>query len=253
MKLSVVVITKNEEALIGRCLESVSWADERIVVDSGSTDRTLEICRSLGAQVHVTPDWPGPGPQRNRAIDLSSGEWILALDADEWVPTALRDEIAALLRSTPDAVAYRIPRLSSYCGRYLRHGGWWPDCVSRLFRRGAARYGGGIVHDHLIVEGRLGTLREHLLHEAFTDLDEVLSKLNSYSSWGAQSLRDKGRSGGIATAVAHGVWTFVRTYLLHAGFLDGREGFLLAVSNAEGAYYKYVKLMLLARTDKAPR
>jgi glycosyltransferase involved in cell wall biosynthesis len=253
MKLSVVVITKNEEAVIGRCLESVSWADERIVVDSGSTDRTLEICRSLGAQVHVTPDWPGPGPQRNRAIDLSSGEWILALDADEWVPTALRDEIAALLRSTPDAVAYRIPRLSSYCGRYLRHGGWWPDCVSRLFRRGAARYGGGIVHDHLIVEGRLGTLREHLLHEAFTDLDEVLSKLNSYSSWGAQSLLEKGRSGGIATAVAHGVWTFVRTYLLHAGFLDGREGFLLAVSNAEGAYYKYVKLMLLARTDKAPR
>ena len=253
MKLSVVVITKNEEAVIGRCLESVSWADERIVVDSGSTDRTLEICRGLGAQVHVTPDWPGPGPQRNRAIDLSSGEWILALDADEWVPAALRDEIAALLRSTPDAVAYRIPRLSSYCGRYLRHGGWWPDRVSRLFRRGAARYGGGIVHDHLVVEGRLGRLREHLLHEAFTDLDEVLSKLNSYSSWGAQNLRDKGRSGGIATAVAHGVWTFVRTYLLHAGFLDGREGFMLAVSNAEGAYYKYVKLMLLARADKTPR
>jgi glycosyltransferase involved in cell wall biosynthesis len=253
MKLSVVVITKNEEAVIGRCLESVAWADERIVVDSGSTDRTLEICRSLGAQVHVTPDWPGPGPQRNRAIDLAGGEWILALDADEWVPAPLREEIAALMRSTPEAVAYRIPRLSSYCGRYLRHGGWWPDRVSRLFRRGAARYGGGIVHDHLIVEGRLGTLREHMMHEAFTDLDEVLSKLNSYSSWGAQHLRDTGRSGGIATAVAHGVWTFVRTYLLHGGFLDGREGFMLAVSNAEGAYYKYVKLMLLARADKASR
>jgi glycosyltransferase involved in cell wall biosynthesis len=253
MKLSVVVITKNEEAVIGRCLQSVAWADERIVVDSGSTDRTVEICRSLGAQVHVTPDWPGPGPQRNRAIDLSNGEWILALDADEWVPSALRDEIVALMQSTPEAVAYRMPRLSSYCGRYLRHGGWWPDRVSRLFRRGAARYGGGIVHDHLVVEGRLGTLREPLMHEAFTDLDEVLSKLNSYSSWGAQSLRDQGRSGGIATAVAHGLWTFVRTYLLHAGFLDGREGFMLAVSNAEGAYYKYVKLMLLARADKAPR
>jgi glycosyltransferase involved in cell wall biosynthesis len=252
MKLSVVVITKNEEAVIARCLESVAWADEVVVVDSGSTDRTLEISRSLGAKVHVTPDWPGPGTQRNRAIDLSSGEWILALDADEWVPPALRDEIVALLNGAPDAVAYRIPRLSSYCGRYMRHGGWWPDPVSRLFKRGAARYGGGIVHDHLLVEGRMGKLRAHLMHEAFTDIDEVLGKLNSYSSWGAQALREKGGSGGIASAVAHGCWTFVRTYVLHGGFLDGREGFMLAVSNAEGAYYKYVKLMLLQRAADKP-
>jgi len=252
MKLSVVVITKNEEAVIARCLESVAWADEIVVVDSGSTDRTLDICRGLGAKVHVTPDWPGPGPQRNRAVDLSGGDWILALDADEWVPPPLRDEIVSLLQAGPDAVAYRIPRLSSYCGRYMRHGGWWPDRVSRLFKRGVARYGGGIVHDHLTVDGRVGTLRKHLMHEAFTDLDEVLGKLNSYSSWGAQTLCEQGRSSGIASAVAHGLWTFVRTYLLHAGFLDGREGFMLAVSNAEGAYYKYVKLMLLRRAaDKS--
>src|SRR5262249_52766148 len=148
----------------------------------------------------------------------------------------------------PDAVAYRIPRLSSYCGRYMRHGGWWPDRVSRLFKRGAARYGGGIVHDHLVVEGPLGTLREHLMHEAFSNVEEVLSKRNSYSSWGAETLREQGRSGGLATALAHGLWTFVRTYVIHAAFLDGREGFMLAVSNAEGAYYKYLKLMLLQRT-----
>jgi glycosyltransferase involved in cell wall biosynthesis len=247
VKLSVVVITKNEESVIARCLESVAWADEVVVVDSGSTDRTLDICRGLGANVHVTSDWPGPGTQRNRAIDLSSGDWILALDADEWVTPRLRDEIVALLKAAPDAVAYRIPRLSSYCGRYMRHGGWWPDPVSRLFKRGAARYGGGIVHDHLVVDGRTGMLREHLMHEAFTDVDEVLSKLNSYSSWGAQTLLEQGKSGGIVSAVAHGIWTFVRTYLLHGGFLDGREGFMLAVSNAEGAYYKYVKLTLRQR------
>ena len=247
MKLSVVVITKNEEAVIARCLESVAWADEIVVVDSGSTDRTVEICRGLGAKVHVTPDWPGPGPQRNRGIDLSAGDWILMLDADEWVPPALRDEIAVLLQGVPESVAYRMPRSSSYCGRYLRHGRWWPDPVSRLFKRGRARYGGGIVHDHLIVEGALGTLRAHLMHEAFTDLEEVLGKLNSYSTWGAQTLHGQGRSGGITTAVAHGLWTFIRTYVLHAGFLDGREGFMMAVSNAEGAYYKYVKLMLLAK------
>jgi glycosyltransferase involved in cell wall biosynthesis len=249
MKLSVVVITKNEEAVIARCLESVAWADEIVVVDSGSTDRTVEICGSLGAKVRVTPDWPGPGPQRNRGIDLSAGDWILMLDADEWVPAALRDEITALLKDAPDSVAYCMPRSSSYCGRFMRHGGWWPDPVSRLFKRGAARYGGGIVHDHLIVEGRLGRLRAHLMHEAFTDLEEVLGKLDSYSTWGAQALRGQGRSAGMATAVAHGLWTFVRTYVVHAGFLDGREGFMLAVSNAEGAYYKYVKLMLLAKAD----
>jgi glycosyltransferase involved in cell wall biosynthesis len=200
--------------------------------------------------VHVTADWPGPGPQRNRGIDLAQGDWVLTLDADEWVAPELRDEIQALLAREPEQAAFRLPRASSYCGRYMRYGGWWPDYVSRLFRRGAARYGGGIVHDHLVVEGPVGRLRAHLMHEAFTDLDEVLDKLNSYSSWGAQTMHERGRRGGLASAIGHGLWTFLRTYIFHAGFLDGREGFMLAVSNAEGAYYKYVKLMLLQR---APR
>jgi glycosyltransferase involved in cell wall biosynthesis len=248
VKLSVVVITKDEEAVIRRCLESVAWADEIVVVDSGSTDRTLDICRELGAKVHVTSDWPGPGPQRNRAIDLAGGEWILALDADEWVTDDLRAEIERIVRASDHRVAFRIPRLSSYCGRDMRHGGWWPDYVARLFRRGRARYAGGIVHDHLAPEGEVGKLRSHLMHEAFTDLEEVLHKVNSYSSWGAQTLEQAGRRAGVTTAVAHGVWTFFKTYLLHGGFLDGREGFLLAVSNAEGTYYKYVKLWLRGRT-----
>jgi glycosyltransferase involved in cell wall biosynthesis len=253
VSLSVVVITKNEEAVIRRCLGSVAWADEIVVVDSGSTDRTLEICRELGAKVHVTPDWPGPGSQRNRAIDLAGGEWILALDADEWVPDELRQEIQQTVRAVDHRVAFRVPRLSSYCGRYMRHGGWWPDHVSRLFRRGHARYAGGIIHDHLVPEGEVGTLRCHLLHEAFTDLEEVLGKVNSYSSWGAQSLEAAGKRASVATAVGHGLWTFLKTYVLHAGFLDGREGFMLAVSNAEGTYYKYVKLWLRSRDRDTPR
>ena len=252
MKLSAVVITKNEEAVIRRCLESVTWADEIIVVDSGSTDRTLEICRELGAKVHVTSDWPGPGPQRNRAIDLASGDWVLALDADEWVPEELRRDIEDALRVPGDKAAFRVPRLSSYCGRYMRHGGWWPDYVSRLFRRGRARYAGGIIHDHLVPDGEVGTLRCHLMHEAFTDLEEVLGKVNSYSSWGAQSLETAGKRAGVATAVGHGLWTFLKTYVLLGGFLDGREGFMLAVSNAEGTYYKYVKLWLRGRHRGAP-
>lgn len=250
MSLSVIVITKDEEAVIRRCLESVAWADEIVVVDSGSSDRTLDICREFGAKVHVTEDWPGPGPQRNRAIDRSSGEWLLALDADEWVSAELRAEIEAITCELGGPVAYRIPRRSSYCGRYMRHGGWWPDYVSRLFKRGTARFGGGLVHDHLRVDRPVGKLNEHLMHEAYIDLEEVLQKVNSYSTWGAQTLADGGQRSGLTTAVAHALWTFLKTYLLRAGFLDGREGFLLAVSNTEGTYYKYVKLMLLARQGR---
>ena len=243
--LSVIVITKNEEAVIQRCLGSVQWADEIVVVDSGSTDRTRKIAEALNAKTYVTLDWQGPGPQRNRAIAYATKDWILALDADEWVSPELQREIQAVLRS-PGHEAYRIPRLSSYCGRAMRHSGWWPDHVSRLFKRGSACFGGGIVHDHLIAQGPLGTLKNPLLHEAFTDFEEVLHKLDSYSSWGAQTLYENGTRAGLSKAVGHGLWAFVRTYIVRAGFLDGREGFMLAVSNAEGTYYRYLKLMLLA-------
>ena len=243
--LSVIVITKNEEAMIRRCLESVQWADEIIVVDSGSTDRTLTIAEELNARTYVTADWRGPGPQRNRAIAHATKDWVLALDADEWVPAELGDEIRAVLRD-PRHESYRIPRLSSFCGRFMRHGGWWPDYVSRLLRRGAARYSDELVHDHLLVEGSTGTLKRHLLHEAFCDLEEVLGKMNDYSTPGAVMLHQQNRRGSLAAAIGHGLWTFFRTYVLRAGFLDGREGFLLAISNAEGTYYKYLKLMLFS-------
>ena len=249
MKLSVIVITKNEEAAIGRCLESVQWADEIIVVDSGSTDRTLAIARQLGAQVHVTPDWRGPGPQRNRAIAHATRDWVLALDADEWVSSELRDEIRAVIDGPALHEAYRIPRLSSFCGRYMRHGGWWPDYVTRLFRRGSARYSDDLVHDHLLCEGSVGKLKHHLLHEAFCDLEEVLEKMNGYSTPGALMLHKKHRRGSLAVALAHGLWTFFRTYILRAGFLDGRYGFMLAIANTEGTYYKYLKLMLLSEKN----
>lgn len=245
-KVSAVVIVKNGEAVIGRCLASLSWAFETIVIDSGSIDRTVEICRAAGAKVY-SADWQGPATQRNRGIERATGDWVLALDTDEWVPEALRREIEEVTRSAANAVAYRIPRLSSYCGRFMRHSGWWPDYVARLFRRGAARFAGGIVHDHLLPDGPVGRLRNHLMHEPFTDLEQVLEKMNAYSTWGAQRLHEEGRRAGLARAVLHAAWAFFRTYVLRAGFLDGREGFMLAVSNAEGTYYKYMKLMLLGR------
>ncbi|HUQ29316.1 MAG TPA: glycosyltransferase family 2 protein [Usitatibacter sp.] len=243
--LSVVLIARDEEKSIAAALDSVGWADEVIVVDSGSTDRTVEIARAKGAKVTVTADWPGFGAQKNRALDLATREWVLSLDADERVTPELREEIRAIVAGQSTSDAYDIPRLSRYCGRLLRHGGWWPDRVTRLFRRGKARFSDDLVHERVVVPGAIGQLRNHLLHEAFDDLEEVLDKVNRYSSAGARMAHARGRGGSVTGAVLHGAWTFIRTYFLKAGFLDGRRGFMLAVSNAEGTYYRYLKLMLL--------
>ena len=147
-------------------------------------------------------------------------------------------------------MAFRIPRSSSYCGRTMRHSGWWPDYVTRLFKRGYAHFSDDLVHEHLIVESKTATLRQPLQHEAFRDLEQVLHKLNGYSSSGAVMLKQRGRKATLTSAIGHGLWTFIRTFFLRAGFLDGREGFMLAVSNAEGAYYRYLKAMLLREKQK---
>ena len=244
MSLSVIIITKNEEQNMRGCLEAVSWADEIIVVDSGSTDNTVAICKELGAKALVM-DWPGFGPQKNRALALATGDWVLSLDADERVSAELRLEIQSAVAHPGENLAFRMPRSSSYCGRAMRHSGWWPDYITRLFKRGHARFSDNLVHERLIVNGKTGTLKQPLLHEAFRDLEQVLQKLNDYSTTGAMMLHRQQRKASLGIAILHGLWTFVRTYLLRAGFLDGRQGFMLAVSNAEGAYYRYLKAVLL--------
>jgi glycosyltransferase involved in cell wall biosynthesis len=244
MRLSVVVIARNEEQVIARCLESVRFAEELIVLDGGSTDRTVEICEGLGARVERAPDWPGFGPQKNRVLALATGDWVLSIDADEWLSPELAAEVRARA-GTGAAAAYALPRRSSFCGRFMRHGGWWPDYVVRLFRRGSARFSDDAVHERLIVDGRIERLNGVLMHESIRDLGDALGKIDRYSSAGAAMLHREGRRATLATAVLRGGWTFLRTYLLRGGFLDGREGFMVAVYNAENTYYKYVKLMLL--------
>lgn len=242
--LSVILITKNEAHNIRGCLESVAWADEIIVVDSGSIDGTAEIARAMGASVHVYGDWPGFGPQKNRALDHATQEWVLSIDADERVTPELRAEIAAAL-DDPQADGYSLPRLSSFCGRYIRHSGWQPDHVLRLFRRGQGRFTDDLVHERLVVDGRVVQMNHWLLHESFRDLEQVLAKMNHYSSAGAEMLNRKGREASLAQAVLHGLWAFIRAYFLRTGFLDGREGFMLAVATAEGSYYRYAKRLLM--------
>jgi len=243
--LSVVIITRDEEESIGAALDSVGFADEIVLVDSGSRDRTVEIARSRGARVIQTTDWPGFGAQKNRALDHATRDWVLSLDADERVTPELRAEIEAMLRGGATQDAYDVPRLSSYCGRYMRHGGWWPDHVTRLFRRDKARFSDDLVHERLVVTGSTGRLKGHLLHEAFEDFEEVLRKVDHYSTANARMMHARGKRGSLAAAILHGGWAFFRTYVLRGGFLDGRHGFMLAVSNAEGTYYRYLKLMRL--------
>lgn len=250
-RISVILITKNEALNLRACLESVSWADEIVVVDSGSTDDTVAIAREFTDQVYLH-DWPGFGPQKNRALAYASGDWVFSIDADERVTPELRDEIRQTIRSAT-ATAYALPRLSSFCGRYMRHSGWYPDYVTRLFRRGTARFSDDLVHERLLTEEPPGRLQQHLLHESFRDLEQLLSKMNHYSSAGAAMLGRKGRRVTLRQAIFHGLWAFIRSYVLRAGFLDGREGLMLAISTAEGSYYRYAKRLLQQEREHVAR
>lgn len=252
-ELSVVVITRDEAARLERCLRSVAFAGEIVVVDSGSTDDTVAIARRLGARVEITPDWPGFGAQKNRALALARGRWVLSLDADEWLDEALAAEVARIVAAPPADRAWRLPRLSSFCGQWMRHGGWYPDRVLRLFPREGARFSDDRVHERLLWSGLRADLdgHGHLLHESMATLTVANDKMNRYSSGRAADLAARGRRGGLGRAIGHGLWAFVRTWILRRGFLDGRLGFVLAVHNAEASYYRYLKIWL--ECGDAPR
>lgn len=243
-KLSIIIVAKNEAINIADCVRSAQFADEVIVLDSGSSDGTAELARSAGATVVRTDDWPGYGPQVNRGIDLATGDWFFSLDADERIGPELATEIRAAIERA-DVDGFRVPRSSMYCGRFMNHGGWRPDYTWRLARRGKARFTGHFLHAHLQVQGRTGTLRQPLVHYSFRSMEAVLEKLNRYSSASARDMTVSHRKGSLGRAIWHGLWAFFRTYILRLGFLDGRWGFMLAVSNAEGTYYRYVKLWLM--------
>jgi len=245
MKLSAIVIAKNEAHNIAACLDSLAFCDERIVVDSGSSDDTVKIAESKGARV-VQHDFEGFGAQKNFALSLAQGEWLLSLDADERVSKELADEIMKAIMH-PAADACEMPRLSSFCGRPMRHSGWFPDYVLRLFRRGKARFSNDLVHERVIANGSVTRLKHPLIHHPVLRLEDALSRMDRYSTAGAEMLVASGRRVSFITGIVRGLWAFIRTYLLRGGFLDGREGFLLAVANAEGTYYRYMKAWLKGR------
>jgi glycosyltransferase involved in cell wall biosynthesis len=242
IKLSVIVITKNEAAHIAQCLESVKWADEIIVLDSESSDETVSICHQFTPHVFET-DWQGFGIQKQRALNKATGDWVLSIDADEIISPELRAEIEQAILQ--DCDAFLLPRLSSYCGKFIKHGGWYPDYILRLFRREFGHFTDDVIHERVIVEGKIGKLTSPILHESYSDLSEVLEKVNSYSSLNAQKLFERDVKSSLSKAILRALWKFIQTYFVKAAFLDGKHGLMLAISSAESVYYKYLKLLEL--------
>ncbi|QWD81053.1 glycosyltransferase family 2 protein [Polynucleobacter sp. MWH-S4W17] len=241
--LSVILITRNEEANLDDCLASLEGiAQQIVVVDTNSSDRTLEIAKKHGASISQPVDWPGFGPQKNRALDLATSEWVLSLDADERLTPALKSEILTAIHHSAHVDCFAIPRLSWYCGRFIRHSGWSPDYVDRLFKRGTARFSDDLVHERLIPNGQVAKLENPMLHYSFMNYSQVLQKLDRYSTASAEQAFARGKTSSPLKAALHGAWAFFRTYVLRAGFLDGPQGFALAVSNGQGTYYRYIKL-----------
>ena len=248
--LSVIIITKNEAANIRDCLQSVSWADEIIVVDSGSTDDTVSICKAMGAQqVYVHADWPGFGQQKNRALSYAAKDWVLSIDADERVTPELRKELIQAM-SDGHVPGYYLPRLSQFCGTFIHHSGWYPDYVLRLFKRDVGRFSDSLVHESVLLTGRTAKLKNPLLHYSYLTADDVERKVERYSTAAAQQMFQSGRRSNWMDAALHTGWTFVRTYVLRLGVLDGSAGWNIARMNSRTTYLKYRKLDALRSASR---
>lgn len=241
--LSIILITKNEAANIRACLESVAFADETIVVDSGSTDDTVAIARAMGAKVYEH-DWPGFGPQKNRALAYATGDWIFSIDADERVTPELRIELEQAMR-TDEVAGFFCPRLSQFCGTFVHHSGWYPDYVLRLFKRGKGRFSNSLVHESVLLDGRSAKLKSPLLHYSYLDRADVERKVAHYSDAAARQMHVAGKHTSLLRAALSAGWAFVRTWVIRLGMLDGRAGWGIAVMNARTTWLKYRKLAAL--------
>ena len=240
-RLSVVVITRNEAANIRAALESVRWADELVVVDSGSTDDTLRIAGEIADRV-TAHDWAGFGAQKNHATELAAHDWVLSLDADERVSPALAREIRALLQAEPAARGYRIPRVTRYLGRWIRSTDWYPDHQLRLYDRRAARWNDRLVHESVAVDGPVRRLRGELEHHAYRDVSHHLQTIDRYTTLAARQMHREGRRAGWVDLVVRPPAAFLRNYVVRRGVRDGVHGLIVSLLNAGYVLLKFVKL-----------
>jgi glycosyltransferase involved in cell wall biosynthesis len=240
MKITATIVALNEERKIARAIESLRCCDEILVVDSGSVDRTVELAEKLGARV-LDRAWKGYAEQKNLAAAEASHDWILSIDADEALSEALEGEIWNLKKNGPRYDAYTMPRLAQYLGRWILHSGWYPDRKVRLFHRHKARWVGDFVHERVEVNGRLGHLESNLLHFTCDSLSEHLKTMDRYTTLAAEELVSRKTPIGLSHLILDPSWTFIKTYLVQRGFLDGVEGLTIAYMAALYAFLKYAK------------
>jgi glycosyltransferase involved in cell wall biosynthesis len=245
-RLSVFIIALNQEANIGPCLESVSFADEIVVVDTGSTDRTVELARAYTDRVIDAP-WEGFGRTKNYALDQARGDWVFSLDTDERVSPALREEILAVVRADGPLNGYRVPRKNYFCGRWIRHLGWYPDYTLRLFRRGQGRFRDREVHEEVVVAGPVGTLTTPLDHYSYLSVSEYVTRMDRYARLAAQELAKAGRRPYPGELFVRPFFSFLHLYFIRLGFLEGTPGYTLAVLMSMYKFLKYYYLRELAR------
>jgi glycosyltransferase involved in cell wall biosynthesis len=242
--ITAIIMTKNEAHDIAACIESVLWMDRVIVLDSGSTDGTQDICKKYAVQLVEAP-WLGSfGKQKNQALVLATTDWVFSLDADERITEPLKQEVLQIINGNPECTAYKIPRQNFFLNKKIKH--CWntkSDMPIKLLRRGMAKFDDALVHENVIAAEPIGKLTNALLHYPVRDLEEMLNKTNFYSTLGATKLAQKDIKSSIMKTLGHGIWAFIRIYILKLGFLDGWPGFLIALANFEGTFYRYAKLL----------
>jgi glycosyltransferase involved in cell wall biosynthesis len=250
--LSVVIIAKDEQKNIRRCLQSVSWADEIVLVDSESEDSTVDIAREFGARVFSRP-WNGYGTAKREAVSKAAGDWVLSIDADEVVSRELRDEIKDILESEAAFAGYFVSRKTMFLGRWIKHCGWYPDFVLRLFRKSQGNFNDAVVHEKVVISGEVAYLKNELLHYSYPSLEEYFRKFTWYTSLGADEAVRKGVKAGWFDIAVKPVLSFLSHYLVRQGFRDGLEGFMISVLSALAVMVKYAKVREINRTGKTSR
>ncbi len=248
--LSAVVITRNEEANIKRCLQSLQIADEIILIDSGSTDRTIEIAESLGAKVYVK-EWSGFGPSKKVGVSKASGKWIISLDADEELSPELAKEISTTVLSETENSGYYIKRKTNFLGRWIYHCGWYPDYILRLFKKADGDFNDAVVHEKIILNGRVGYLNGEILHYSYHTIEQYFEKSATYTTLGAEQAYKSGKKSRWYHIVFKPPVSFIKHYFIKLGFLDGLEGFIISAFSAMAVMVKYSKLRHLIRQGKS--
>lgn len=248
LALSAVLIARNSEAVLPACLESLRFADEIVVVDSGSTDATLDIARRAGARI-VHQDWLGYGKQKQFAVAQTSNDWVLCVDTDERVSEQLRESILRELQA-PRFYAYEMPRRNRFLGRWLKHGEGYPDLSLRLFDRRHANWSDDAIHEKVVTDGPIGRLAGDLLHESEQGLADYLAKQERYTTLQAEALHAHGKRAGLARLLLSPPLRFIKFYFLRLGFLDGIPGLMHILIGCRNSFTKYAKLRALRRRDR---